>query len=171
MWFSAAEGRHDAIYRSIYNQSLLFPSFLIWLFLAWLCRPSAFGHHHHCGCASAVRVEPSWRLPLPALVFRWAEYQRAGCVEGILYPYFDGNYRFLLLTRKLKRQLCCQGLSPAARATEETGAQRANCCCDATVARFPGWLLRRHIKCKCVLWHKYKPQEAEVLALKRNFHS
>lgn len=32
-------------------------------------------------------------------MFRWAEHQRAGCVEGILCPYFDGNYRFLLLTR------------------------------------------------------------------------
>lgn len=63
IWFSAAEGRYDAIYRSIYNQSLLFPSFLIWLFLVWLCRPSAFGHHHHSGCASAVRVEPGQSLP------------------------------------------------------------------------------------------------------------
>lgn len=63
IWFSAAEGRHDAIYRSIYNQSVLFPSFLLWLFLVWPCRPSAFGHHHHYGCASAGRVEPGQSLP------------------------------------------------------------------------------------------------------------
>lgn len=39
----------------------------------------------------------------------------------------------------------------------------------AMVAKFPGWQLRRHIKYKCVLWHKNKPQEVEVLALKQNF--
>lgn len=53
--------------------------------------------------------------------------------------------KFLLLTRKPK------GSSAARDWTQLLGRQRKlvhsePCCCDVTAAKFPGWLLRRHIK-------------------------
>lgn len=75
--------------------------------------------------------------------------------------------------RALESALCPdalgQGPSPAPRATEETVPGEQTAAVRAKVAEFPGWQLSRHIQYKCVLWHKNKPQEVEVLARKRNF--
>lgn len=79
-----------------------------------------------------------------------------------------------LLARELERQRCAQ--MPAARGQAQLlrrqrklvpGEQTA--VVRAMVAEFPGWQLSRHIKHKCVRWHKNKPQEVEVLARKQNF--
>lgn len=67
-------------------------------FLVWpctLCLWSSSSLWFFSLCWERTWPESS-QLPLLALVFRWAEHQRAGCVEGILYPYFDGNHRFFL---------------------------------------------------------------------------
>lgn len=85
----------------------------------------------------------------------------------------DGG-KFLLLARGPRG--CAVPQVPAARDQAQLlGQQRKlvhgeqTAAVHAMVAKFPGWQLSRHIKYKCVQWHKNKPQEVEVLALKRNF--
>lgn len=83
---------------------------------------------------------------------------------------------FLLLAREPKKQLrapetCAKDQAQLLRRQRKLVHGEQTAAVHVMVAKFPGWQFSRHINYKCVLWHKNKPQEAEVLALKRNFHT